>query len=329
MMHRAGQSVIVRHKEYIGDVVSSDVYAQQRELALNPGLSSSFPWLSSIARQYQEYTWKGMVFHFVPTVGEAVSATVPVYGNVMMHTEYRVTAPAPANKAELLNEYFASDSRPSEPFVHPIECDPKENPYNVQYVRTGPVPSGEDAKTYDLGMFRCCTQGQAAAGSVLGELWVSYEVELRKPQLTSQSGEATQVRGTSTFSTTTPLGSTLTTVYDGIGATVTSGGSAAVVTFNPGVVGKFLILYTWNPTGDLTVTPNTVSAVGLTRLTNMGGTGTDTGALATPTAQHTGASIATCVLTSGAQVQTLAWTFTTITGVNGAMVMITRLPMDA
>lgn len=182
MMHNNGQSIVVRHKEYITDILSTTVFGIYDTFPLNPGLRTTFPWLSTVAQNFVEYTWHGVVYHFVPTSGASVASTNTALGSVMMATNYRATAPNYPNKQVMLNEFFASDARPTEPFIHPIECDPKENPYNVQYVRSGPVPVGEDQKTYDLGVTTVATQGMPSSGNVVGELWVSYEVELRKPK---------------------------------------------------------------------------------------------------------------------------------------------------
>lgn len=183
MMHQSGQSIVVRHKEFVCDVRAPNTsYNIVQSFPLNPGLPTSFPWLSTVAAQFQEYTWRGVVYHYIPTSGMSVNSATTALGTVMLHTDYRVTAPQPVSKTELLNEYFASDGRPCDAFVHPIECDPKENPYNVQYVRIGNVPVGEDPKSYDLGRVNLAVAGVNSTGS-LGELWVTYEVELRKPQL--------------------------------------------------------------------------------------------------------------------------------------------------
>lgn len=181
MMHKTSQSVIVRHREYVTDVLSTTGFGISNSFPLNPGMSKTFPWLSNLANSFQEYTIRGMVFHYIPTAGNAVSSTNNALGNVMMVTNYRSTATAPTSKLELLNEYFSSDARPSETFCHPIECDPKENPYNVQYIRRAAVPTGEDPKSFDLGTTIVATNGMQAANINVGEIWVSYEVELRKP----------------------------------------------------------------------------------------------------------------------------------------------------
>jgi len=182
MMHNTSQSVIIRHREYVTDIAGNTGFAIVATLPLNPGLSVTFPWLSTIAQQFQEYTFKGLVFHYVPTSGDAIASTNSALGSVIISTNYRSTDPAYTNKQQMLNEYFSGDAKPSESFCHPIECNPKENPFNVQYVRVGAVPSGQDQKMYDLGQTYVATNAQQTAFTC-GELWVTYEVELRKPVL--------------------------------------------------------------------------------------------------------------------------------------------------
>jgi hypothetical protein len=146
-------------------------------------MEQTFPWLSAIAESFSEYTIKGLVYHYVPTSGSAIAGTNNALGSVMMHTSYRATEALPTSKHELLNEYWACESVPSEAFCHPVECDPKENPFNIQYVRNGELPSSESRLMYDLGNTVIATSGQQTTGVVLGDLWVTYEVELRKPVL--------------------------------------------------------------------------------------------------------------------------------------------------
>lgn len=181
-MHKTNQSVVVRHREYICDVLGSQNFTVRKIFSLNPGLETTFPWLAQVAANYQEYTFKGVVFHYVPTSGDAISSTNNALGTISLVTNYRATDSAPSTKIEALNEYFSCDTRPCETLAHPIECDPRENPYNVQYVRHAAVPAGEDPKTYDLGTTYLMTSGMQADNITVGELWITYEVELRKPK---------------------------------------------------------------------------------------------------------------------------------------------------
>lgn len=185
MMHQDGQSIVVRHKEFLTEVLSNTSFTVNNSYPLNPGMQKTFPWMAAVACNFQEYKIRGMVFHYVPTSGFATGGTNTALGSVMLQTSYRSNDQAPASKIEVLNEYWSCESVPSEAFCHPVECDPKENPFNVQYVRSGPAPTGDSQLLYDLGMTYVCTSGQQAAGVVLGDLWVTYEIELKKPIMAS------------------------------------------------------------------------------------------------------------------------------------------------
>lgn len=128
-----------------------------------------------------------MVFHYVPTSGSLSSGTSNALGSVMLQTSYRANDAAPTTKIELLNEYWSAENVPFEAFAHPIECNPNENPFNVQYIKSAAavIPSGDSPLLYDLGTTHVATSGQQSAGVALGDLWVTYEVELKKPIISS------------------------------------------------------------------------------------------------------------------------------------------------
>lgn len=228
MMHKDGQTVTVRHREFIATIPSSTDFVVQKSFQLNPGNQTTFPWLSTIANSFQEYRFKGVVFHYIPTSGHAISGTSPSLGSVMMQTSYRANDTAPSTKAELLNEYWSGEVVPSETLAHPIECNPAENPFNVQYVRRGDLPAGDNQLFYDLGVTHICTAGQLAAGNVLGDLWVTYEVELKKPIVASNvTSDVDAWAGSSTTMTNAAPFGGLTRTY----GTLVASGTGTVLTF--------------------------------------------------------------------------------------------------
>jgi len=251
MMHKTSQSVIVRHKEYLADIYSAATGSPSafsiQSFPLNPGVELTFPWLCNIARNYQEYTIRGMIFHIESTSGESVAAANTTLGSVMMCTNYRATSAAPTSKIELLNEFFSSDAKPSESFCHPIECDPRENPYNVQYVRSSAVPAGEDLKTYDLGTMYVATQGMQANNVNLGELWVSYEVELRKPKATALVGAGTTSFVSSlagSYATGTAFATALnTSTINSLGVVWSSAAANVTATLPVGSAGTYVLAF--------------------------------------------------------------------------------------
>lgn len=219
MMHNTNQSVVIRHREFLGEIKSNTNFTVNSSFELNPGNSKTFPWLSGIATNFQEYSFKGLVFHYVPASGNAISGTSPTLGTVMLQTSYRSTDAAPQNKQELLNEYCSNEVVPMETMAHPVECDPKENPFNVQYVRSGDLASNETPLMYDLGVTHVATSGQLASGNTLGDLWVTYEVELKKPIVSSNVTtpfKSSFTRRTGTITTTTLLTGALADGYGGL-----------------------------------------------------------------------------------------------------------------
>lgn len=214
MMHKDGQSIVVRHKEFLGEISGSTGFTVQQTYNVNPGLANTFPWLAAIAAKFQEYRILGMVFHYVPTSGTAVGSTSTALGSVMIQSSYRAGDAAPTTKMEMLNEYWSSEITPYESGCHPLECDPRENPYNLHYVRTGILPSGSDQLLYDLATTYVATSGMQST-AVVGDLWVTYEVELKKPMLTSAVLDPTS--GFSAYTTTAISSSSM------FGTTVTYG----------------------------------------------------------------------------------------------------------
>lgn len=271
-MHSSGQSVIIRHKEYIADVKTSSSAntLQTTSYNINPGLSTTFPWLSSIAQNFQEYSFKGLIFEYVSTSADALNSTNTALGTVMMYTNYRGTQATFNNKQQILNEYFSSDDKPSVSFCHPIECDPKENPYQIQYVRGAGVPSGEDTKTYDLGLFNIATTGMQGTSVVVGELWCTYEVELKKPIDISgiaQYSTYFHVYNTAGISTSNYFGTSPITQYGTDSLTVTGNS----VTFPIGTYGRFFYWYEVVGTSTAWVGPTIAATTNVTYIGDIEG----------------------------------------------------------
>lgn len=181
----AGRSTIIRHREFISDISGSTAFTLT-QFPINPGLGTTFPWLSSVASNYEEYAIRGMVFEFKSTSADALNSTNTALGTVIMCTNYNVLRAPCGSKIEMENHEYTTSTKPSESCVHPIECAVGENPLRVLYTRTGAIGTG-DQRMYDLGLFQIATVGMQAA-AVIGELWCTYDIELLKPMLPSALG---------------------------------------------------------------------------------------------------------------------------------------------
>lgn len=322
-MHKEGQTVTVRHREFITEVTGKTAFTVQRSFSINPGLANTFPWLSSVAAQYSEYRIRGMVYHYVPTSGNAVSSTNAALGSVMLQTSYRANESVPTSKVEMLNEYWASEAKPSEAFCHPIECNPNENPFNVQYVRIGAVPSTDNVLLYDLGTTRLAVSGQQANDVVLGDLWVSYEIELRKPRLTSLNGEDVNgftAFGTANVNNTTCFGTDIVETSDMMagGATI----SSTALTIAPGNVGTYQMTLFYGAATSFSIASVTVAGAGSATTTSTYGSAIK------QSATTTGAGaivLITFVITNPNTTTVVTPTVSTLTGATSCTVNLTKI----
>lgn len=81
-------ALIVTNREYVGDVFGPEPTARNfknRVYELNPGIESTFPWLSQIAQNYEEYEFGQLVFEFKSTVNPSVSGDGQM-GTIVMAT---------------------------------------------------------------------------------------------------------------------------------------------------------------------------------------------------------------------------------------------------
>lgn len=182
-------SIRVKHREYIADIKSSDGF-DSIVLALNPGLDDTFPWLSSIARNYEQYRFNGMIFQFVSTSADAISDPSNLnLGTVCLATDYNSADADFVNMPQALNSMFANSGKPSTSILHAIECAPGQQVNKLYYVRTGAQPANTDIRLYDIGKFQVCTQGMPG-NYTCGQLWVSYDVTFTKSVMNNQLGYA-------------------------------------------------------------------------------------------------------------------------------------------
>lgn len=182
------RGIRVVEREYLGDISSgpdlvlgTTAFANQ-VFRLNPSDPNTFPWLSRIAANFDQWEPNGIVFEFISTSSE-FNGTSQALGTVILASEYDPSDPAYVNKIEMENADYSNSTKPSLTAMHGLECDPKERPTAVLYTGLN-IPTGEQ-KFYDLCNFQIATQGMSAVNQTLGELWVSYDISFYKKQISS------------------------------------------------------------------------------------------------------------------------------------------------
>jgi len=247
-------TITVRRREYIGDINGSSTFAVT-SYADNPGLPGTYPWLSDIATNYEQYEVLSRSFCF------ETEAPTSATGAVILSYDYDTLDSAPVDKTAAL---LVKDSVRTAPWQSSRlvlkAADLKRR--GKLYTRPGSV-SSSDLKTYDLGKLSVSTQGQAGT-TVVGELWFEYVIKLHIAQQRSSPGVTVSSGGT--VSKTAIFGTAATYV----GNTPVTG-SASTLTFNQ--PGYFLLTMSVTGTalqnGNYAVTSSTGSSCSILTGTNI------------------------------------------------------------
>jgi hypothetical protein len=224
------------HRELVSSITGSSSFSVAFTYNLNPGLSTTFPWLSVEAQGWEQYVFRKLRFCYYTRCATSTP------GSIMLVPDYNASDSSP------LSEQIASSYRDvveEVPWTVEFCCelDPRAmlEPGNRKFVRTGSLAANLDVKTYDSGiLFVCTTDGTAVNW---GKLWVEYDVEFFVPQL-PPLGVASQTGGlivgvspsTSSFFGTAP------TITGGILLTAT----VDTITFNQ--TGQYLCVFAYEGT---------------------------------------------------------------------------------
>jgi len=210
------------HRELVANISGNQTYGVV-SFALNPGLPATFPWLSTVASSYEQYTFRSLRFHYVTRC--ATSYT----GSVLLSPEYDALDSAPTS--EIIQAMMAG-SVEDVPWRDQVLTFSPQDMFPMgprKFTRSSAVASS-DLKTYDVGQLFVGLAGCTDANTI-GKLWVEYDVELYIPQnpLTGNFGGI----GSSALLTLHATESLLTGVaklisfdtiaYDGISVTNTGG----------------------------------------------------------------------------------------------------------
>lgn len=182
----------VKKREIIGHIDMSQAFSNNL-YRINASDPQTFPWLSRIALNYQQYRFNGLVFEYKSTSSVAIaSSTDLALGQVMMATNYDVVEGKDGfvDDIQLLGSFFSNSGRASENIMHAIECAPKDQPTKWLYTRNGAPQGTTDDRLYDVGMFNLATQGAQSDYDNAGMLYVTYDVSFQKSIQNNQLGLA-------------------------------------------------------------------------------------------------------------------------------------------
>jgi hypothetical protein len=165
---------VISHREYIADVVSTGATTfSVVSYACNPGVSGTFPWLSSVASNFESYRFERLNFEYETDISTATA------GTAIMGLDYDAADPAPTTKTQVLSYRGAVRSPVWQPCCM-VSLQEDLNKLKSFYIRRGTLSANLDIKTYDTGNLFMCT---VSAAATIGELYVDYTVRLMTPHL--------------------------------------------------------------------------------------------------------------------------------------------------
>lgn len=184
-------SIMVTKREYVTDIFGPTVPFENQVYALNPALASTTDWLSQLASNFEQYEFIQLVAEYRSTTTDIGSSTNGQCGTVIMTTNYNAAAPNFTDKVTMMEYQGSQSCKTTEHMIHGVECDREKVALgHTLYTRSGPVPTGQDPKTYDHGTLQVGIANIPAGfeNQVLGELWLYYKVKLSVPKLHSARG---------------------------------------------------------------------------------------------------------------------------------------------
>jgi hypothetical protein len=191
---RNGDCRIV-HREYIQDItagVGAPSAFKVDSIPINPGQSQTFPWLSSVARNFESYKFRKLRFCY------ETEAPSSLGGTLILAVDYDASDAQPATKLVAMAYRNSVRSAPWEPCCH-SSMDEDLNKLKSNYIRTGSQPANTDIKLYDIGNLFVCSQNVTTTIAVCGELYVEYDVDLITPSYELVVGSGTLQGGAITI----------------------------------------------------------------------------------------------------------------------------------
>jgi len=175
-----GGNTVICHTEFISAVSTTSAFSALR-FPVNPGISSTFNWLYSVAGNYDRYRWLKLQFYYVPAIATSSS------GRVCLAFSYDAQQPTPITGQQMFSIEPNDETAVWAELMIDVPTDERE--YYVRNFGSSPLavtaPTGGslsglvDLKTTDMGaLFFSSSYG---ANTNSGELFVHYEVELLDP----------------------------------------------------------------------------------------------------------------------------------------------------
>lgn len=189
--------MVVSHTEFCGNIYAPESSSiDHTTFDLNPGLESTFTWLSGIANNFNYYEFIQLAFTYTSTVTDFTTTTGQA-GSVLFCAQYSPQEEPPVTEAEILNIDGSATIKTTDSCAVGIECDPKLLPGEgvtkmQKSIRSGGIKANRDIINYDWGRFQLSVSNcpPVLFNQQIGRLFVSYTVRLVSPDLNQVTGQS-------------------------------------------------------------------------------------------------------------------------------------------
>jgi hypothetical protein len=186
-MKSSARGLSISHSEMIGNLVTSTTasgYVSYSFVA-NPGKFATFPWMSTIASNFDKYVMRRLVVHLVSNQPTTIG------GKIGIGFDYDSTDPMPSDR----NEFFS--------LTHHMECAPWDSVSLTVPLDNKPrfvnSHTTSDSKLIDVGQILLMADQITATSTPVADIIVEYTVELLEPQQAIYATMAVGIDGVGSF----------------------------------------------------------------------------------------------------------------------------------
>lgn len=245
------KSVRMCHREYVGDIFTGINIGEfnVQSFPVNASYSATFPYLAAIAAQFEQYKFHGLIFEFVSTCSNYINGSS--LGSIILASQFNTSLPDFISKSQMENCENAISARMDRNVLYGVECASQvQNWYYTRHIGAGAGLNSNVANIYDLCDFQIATVGGGVPENTsIGEMWVSYDVELTGPRMPDLRSGYYHLSSTD-YTNALPLGANRREKAFGYlsGATATS----SVIRLNNTTIGDVIsISMRWKGTGSV------------------------------------------------------------------------------
>lgn len=179
------------YTEYVTDISSTINFTNTRN-ACSPVNPSLFPMLSQVANQFELYKFNSLKFVYKSKLSNASNTAITQLGTVGFVMVYDSTRPPISSKMEGNNYQGATSCRADrnmQCFVAVDDIVRYTRPKGIAVFNAFQLSANTNDPRNELqGALNIYTEGQAADGVRLGELWVEYNCDFFRPKLNMTIG---------------------------------------------------------------------------------------------------------------------------------------------